>query len=605
VAQRTPKDSDKSGRTDQAVHDQLDRILRSQTFQQADRLKRFLMFIVREAAAGRGSDLKEFVIGVQVFRKEDSFDPRTDPIVRVQARRLRAKLVSYYQAEGAADPVVIELPKGGYAPVFKNRDTLVFAKRSVNTALVSRNTIAILPFADQSPAGTLDAFCKGLRDEVVHQLSRLPGLRILSRRGAEVRDEPELASAALIIEGSVQQSGDRLRVRVHLIDGASGCYVWSESIDGTLADSFGAEERVGDAILRRLEPELPNGPRGQGFGKPAENLAAQNLYLQGRYHLNQRTEEGLRKALDFFERALAEDAHYALAHSGLADAYGLLAHYGVLGPAEVWTKAASLAASAVMLDDLSAEAHTSLAHVKATQDWDWAGAEREYQRALALNPRYATAHHWYAASCLAPLGRLDEALNEMLLAQSLDPVSSIVARDLAVMHFYRRDFETALEQCDHTIELNPHFAPAYWLLGVIQEQRQDFDESAAAFQRAVHLSPHTPRMHGALGRTFALSGRTAQAMEVLTKLEAYSQERYVSPLDFAWIQFALGDVDLGFRWMSKACSDRAFDLISINVDPRFDPYRDDPRFRALTAQLGLECQPANATTCRSTSHSGA
>ena len=124
-----------------------------------------------------------------------------------------------------------------------------------------------------------------------------------------------------------------------------------------------------------------------------------------------------------------------------------------------------------------------------------------------LNARYATAHHWYAASCLAPLGRLDEALDEILVAQSLDPVSSIVARDLAVIHFYRRDFETALEQCDHTIELNPHFAPAYWMLGVIQEQRRDFDESAAAFQRAVHLSPQTPRMHGALGRTFALSGR--------------------------------------------------------------------------------------------------
>ena len=133
----------------------------------------------------------------------------------------------------------------------------------------------------------------------------------------------------------------------------------------------------------------------------------------------------------------------------------------------------------------------------------------------------------------------------------LDPVSSIVARDLAVIHFYRRDFETALEQCDHTIELNPHFAPAYWMLGVIQEQRREFDESAAAFQRAVHLSPQTPRMHGALGRTFALSGRRKLALEVLRKLEAYAKERYVSPLEFAWIQFALGDVDLGFRWLTR------------------------------------------------------
>ena len=240
-----------------------------------------------------------------------------------------------------------------------------------------------------------------------------------------------------------------------------------------------------------------------------------------------------------------------------------------------------------MLDANSAEAHTSLAHVKSTQDWDWAGAEREFQRAISLDPRCATSHHWYAMSCLSPLGRLDEALDEMILAQALDPVSSIVARDLAVIHFYRGDFETALEQCDHTIELNPHFAPAYWILGVIQEQRKDFDESAAAFQRAVHLSPQTPRMHAALARTFALAGRNAHALEVLRKLEDYAKTRYVSPLEFAWIQFALGDINVGFHWMQKAHEDRSFDLISINVDPRFDPLRGDPRFEAIARRMGV------------------
>lgn len=156
-----------------------------------------------------------------------------------------------------------------------------------------------------------------------------------------------------------------------------------------------------------------------------------------------------------------------------------------------------------------------------------------------------------------------------------------------MIHFYRRDFETALEQCDHTIELNPHFAPAYWILGVIQEQRKDFDESAAAFQRAVHLSPQTPRMHGALGRTFALSGRRTQALDVLRKLESYAKERYVSPLEFAWIQFGLGEIDLGFRWMTKASEDRSFDLISIKVDPRFDPLKEDRRFAVIAKQLGV------------------
>ena len=565
---------------DRAVREQLQRILASMTFQQVDRLKRFLTFIVGEAIEGRRNELKEYVIGVQVFGKEEVFDPRTDPIVRVQARRLRSKLVRYYREEGRSDEWIIELPKGGYAPTFKRRDTPILVKRTISAALVSRNTIAVFPFADHSAAHDLDYFCKGLRDEIVHHLARFTSLRILASDSTDT-------TSALMISGSVRGSESRVRATAHMIDGASGSYLWSESVDAGLDDALGTQERVAQAIVSKLEAEI-DGRGVSSSRRPTENLAAHNLYLQGRYHLNQRTEEGLRKALDFFEKALVEDAESALAHSGLADAYGLLAHYGVLGPADVWTKAAASAAAAVMLDERSAEAHTSLAHVKSTQDWDWVGSEREFQRAIACNPRYATAHHWYAMSCLAPLGRLDEARDEMLLAQSLDPVSSIVARDLAVIHFYRRDFETALEQCDHTIELNPHFAPGYWILGVIQEQRQDFDESLAAFQRAVHLSPQTPRMHGALGRTFALSGKRKQALEVLKKLEAYASERYVSPLEFAWIQFALGEVDLGFKWLTKACDDRSFDLISIKVDPRFDPLADDPRFAALAKQLHPE-----------------
>ena len=570
---------------DNAVREQLERILSSPTFQQGDKLKRFLKFIVLEAIAGRRHELKEYVIGVQVFGKEDTFDPRTDPIVRVQARRLRAKLVRYYREEGRADETQIELPKGGYAPVFKQRDTPVLVKRSVAAALVSRNTVAVLPFADHSVDHDLEYFCQGVREEIVNRLARFSALRILA--SDEPRVTGDKTDAAMIVGGSVRRSGERLRVTAQLVDGATGCYLWSESVDSSVGDVFPAQERVADAIANRIEPELGDGRPISASRRPCENLAAHNLYLQGRYHLNQRTEEGLRKALDFFEKALVEDAENAAAHAGLSDAYGLLAHYGVFGPAEVWTKAAASATAAVMLDANSAEAHTSLAHVKSTQDWDWAGAEREFQRAISLDPRCATSHHWYAMSCLSPLGRLDEALDEMIIAQALDPVSSIVARDLAVIHFYRGDFETALEQCDHTIELNPHFAPAYWILGVLQEQRKDFDESAAAFQRAVHLSPQTPRMHGALGRTFALSGRKEQALEVLHKLESYAKERYVSPLEFAWIQFGLGETDLGFHWMQKAMEDRSFDLITIKVDPRFGPLEGDPRFEAIARRMGV------------------
>jgi serine/threonine-protein kinase len=190
-------------------------------------------------------------------------------------------------------------------------------------------------------------------------------------------------------------------------------------------------------------------------------------------------------------------------------------------------------------------------------------------------------------SCLAPLGRIDEGLQELFFAQALDPVSPIIARDLAVMHYYKRNFDTALEQCDHTIELNPHFSQAYWTLGIIQELRKDFDESAAAFRRAIQLSPNSPRMRAALARTFALSDRRTEAEEIVHELAELATRRYVSPFEFASIYFALNQEELGFDWLRKAVQDRCFELLSIKVDPRFDSLKTDTRFTCVFKQLGL------------------
>jgi serine/threonine-protein kinase len=574
------KDSGKGGRQ------HLDRILASATFRQVDRLKRFLRFIVLETLEGHGDQLKEYVIGVQVFDKESSFDPRADPIVRVQARRLRARLARYYRDEGSADTLVIDLPKGGYTPVFKPRDASFTGRRSIGAAVAAQNTIAVLPFSDHSVDGGLGYFCEGVRQETVHSLAKLEALRVLvAPAGTEGHDGT--GNAAMVVAGGVRKAGDRLRVTVHLVDNATASYLWSESIDGRIDDLFAAQEAVAQAVVKELEPRLIDLGRRRGGRRPAENLAARNLYLQGRYHLNHRTDEGFFKAVEFFEKAVVEDAQFGLAHSGLADAHSLLAHYGVCEPAHAWTRAASGAASAVMLDGNSAEAHTSLAHVKATQDWDWHGAQREFQLAIELDPSYATAHHWYAMSCLVPMGRLDDALDEMRLAQTLDPVSSIVARDLAVLHAYRREYDAALEQCDHTVELNPHFSPAYWALGLIQEQRKELDEAVAAFQRAMHLSPQSPRMRAGLARTLALSNKRPMAIAVLRKLEATAKERYVSPFEFASIHFALGQNDVGFRWLKKAARDRAFDMITLRVNPRFEALTGDKRLEAIIRQVGL------------------
>ncbi|HUQ86775.1 MAG TPA: tetratricopeptide repeat protein [Vicinamibacterales bacterium] len=574
---------------DKAVRQQLSRILASKTFSQVERLKRFVSFIVGETVSGRGGDLKEYVIGVQVFGKEPSFDPRTDPIVRVQARRLRTRLARYYRDEGNNDELIIDLPKGGYAPVFKARDEAPSSKRSLTATLAGRNTVAVRPLADDSPGGSLDYFCRGLRDEIVHALTSIKALRVLAVRSGDTPDdlfESDPGDAALVITGGVRSARERLRVTIHLVDGASGFYLWSESIDVDVADPLSGQEAIAKLVADKVAPEV-DAEGAPGARRQSDNLAARNLYLQGRYHLNQRTEDSLHKAVEFFEKAIIEDTQFSLAHSGLADAHGLLAHYGVLGPADVWARAASSAASAVMLDGHSAEAHTSLAHVRATQDWDFASAEHLFQKAIQLNPRYSTARHWHAMSCLVPMARLDEALEQILIAQSLDPVSAIIARDVAVIQYYRRDFDAALEQCDHTIELNPHFAPAYLTLGFIQEQRKELDEAAAAFRRAVDLAPNSLRMQSALARTLALSGRPERAVDTLRTLEQLAAQRYVSPVEFMTTAFAAGDRDAGYRWLNKACDDRCFEMLTLKADPRFDPISDDPRFNAVTGRVGL------------------
>jgi serine/threonine-protein kinase len=579
-----------------AVAKQVHRIFASKTFRQADRIKRFLDFIVKETVAGRAEKLKEFSVGVEVFGRDSSFDPRFDPIVRVQARRLRAQLERYYAEEAAPGELVLEVPKGRYAVNFKEgkQTKVVASKKTASSLLLSRNTVLAMPFADLSVAGDQRSFCGGLNEEIIHTLTRTKTVRLAAWSGATLKDgELDLEQAAarfnasIVISGSVRKFGGEVRVTANLIDTASGCYLWSTSISKKSEDCFALQEEVAQAIAQKLEAEIADGAQGKAGGPPARNLAAYNLYVQGRYHLNQRTEEGLRKAVEFFEKAIAEDGQYAQAYSGLADAYGLLGHYGGGSPAEVWTKAVSNAAWAVLCDEHSAEAHTSLAHVKATQDWDWAGAEQEFKRAITLDFRYPTAHHWYAASLLMPMGRSEEAKEEMLIAQSLDPISPIIARDLAKVEYYMGNFEAALEQCDSTIELDPHFAPAYSLLGFVQESRGEYDEAFAAFQHAIQLSPQSPSFRAALGRVLALTGRTAEAEEILKEMLELATKRYVSPFDLALLHIALDRRDEGFEWLDKAFNDRGIEVISVKVDPRWESVRSDARFVGMVGRLGL------------------
>ncbi len=566
--------------TELAVRSQLHRIVNSKAFRQGDRLQRFLSFVVEEALAGREDQLKEYPIGIDVFGKDDQFDPRMDPIVRVQARRLRMRLQTYYRLEGQLDSLVIEMPKGGYSPTFRKIDQTP-VRRVQAPALISRNTVSVRHFEDCSADGSAKFLTHGLSSEIIHKLSRLDGLVVIDGTSPLSAD---LQQAAVLIGGTIRKSQNVFRINMQMTDALRGNVLWSEFIDRRTDDVLALQEEVAQMVAQAVLPEL-----GEMYGTRARigNLAANNMYLQGLYQLSQRTENGLRKAMEYFQKAVEEDPGLAKAYAGMSSAQLLMANYGVSAPTEVWTKTASNASHAVLLDDESSEAHTALAHVKAVQDWDWAGSEREFRQAIRLDPRNSMAHHWYAISCLVTLGRLDEALQEITIAQSLDPVSSIISRDMAQIFHFRREYDRALEQCDYTIEQNPQFSAAYWTLGLVQEQRGEPEEAIAAFQRAIELSPPSPRILGALARTYAIMGQKQESLRLLKELNELSKRRYISPFELALTYFSLGRLNEGFERLELAFQHRCFELITLRFDPRFDTVRSDPRFAALLSQLGL------------------
>ena len=363
-------------------------------------MTRFLRLVVARTLAGETAGLKEYSIGVEVFDRPESFDPGVDPIVRVEARRLRDKLKKYYETSGRHDELVIELPKGAYVAQVR--------RRTAQPPPPEGGSIAVLPFQNLSPGSEAGYFSDGLTWELIHHLTRIPGLRVMAWNStARLRDEPlDLAAigaklkVSTILMGSARLTADRLRVVVQLIETAGGRYLWSETYDRTVSDILAIQEEISRTIATMLKVQF--GPSSQ---RTRYKIEAYRLYLRGRMHLNQRTTGGLRSSIDSFREAALVDPGFALAHAGLADAYTLLADYGIERPSEIVPQAKAAAHRALEIDSSLGEAHSSLALLTSLYDWKWEEAEAHYRRALDANPGYATTHHWLASDHLALLGR--------------------------------------------------------------------------------------------------------------------------------------------------------------------------------------------------------
>ncbi len=581
------------------VRAQLEKVLASRLFVRSARLCRFLRFSVEESLSGNGGRLKEQIIGMEVFDRKSDYDPRIDPIVRVEARRLRAKLKAYYTSAGRGDSIMIGLPKGAYLPFFKTRAAALQGSRTSlvatsDSALAPRRSIAVLPFANMM-RGTDDVyFSDGLTEELIHLLTRIPSLRVVAWNSASKLRGREADLAGIrrqlrvgsVLRGSVRRTPERVRVTVQLIDSASGDYLWSETYDRELENVFEIQGEMARAIVQALRLKLPGLPQTE-TSRRAPNVACYNLCLQGRFHANKRTPDGLRRTVERFEEAILADESCAEAYAGLADAYSLIANYGLMSPADAAPKARAAAERALELDPQSAEANVSLAFVRSCFEWRWEEAEVLYRAALAVNPGYSRAHHWYSVDYLGLLGRCQEALAEVRAAYDLDPLSMIIREGVGYMHMICRDYPRAVAVYREIADMDPDFYKAYSSLGRVLSLMGKHDLAVAALARARELGGEVPSILGALGEVLARAGRVEEARAVLHELTELSETRWVPASSFAVLHLGLGDYPTTLTFLETATDRREFSVTALKTHPLYDPLRSEPRFQRLLERIGL------------------
>ena len=567
------------------MREQLRRILESREFKRARRMSRFLEVVVEEALAGRGDSLKEHFLGTAVFDRPASFDPAGDPLVRVEARRLRSKLRDYYASTGAQDALRIGLPTGQYAPEFSTAG---------DTAPASEiKALAVLPLTDLSatPDGAL--FSDGLTWEITHRLTRIPGLRVIAWNSANQFREtvPDLAGirarlpVGYLLTGSVRRNGERVRIVAQLIDTASGAYLWSETYDRQLDAVVAVQDEIAHAVSTGLHLQL----LGPTHTRPATGYCPESFaaYLRGRAEWGRRTAEGFRLSRDHFCRAIELDADFALGHAGLADAYALLADYGLMSPAEAMPPARQAATRALELHPGLGEAHSTLGLITAIYDWDWGGAADHYQRALAANPGYATAHHWLACDYYAPLGRFREASESATMAVQLDPLSMIIQNCPAYLLMLEGRLEESLALDQQMLTTYPKFPKLYTALGRTLIELGRPKEAIEQIERGVAGSGRIPSLLGVLGQACAQSGDRMRAEAILRELRELARTQYVPTIPCAMVHLGLGEPDRALDWLEEGGRRRETSLALLGVHPAYASLRGTARFGKLLELIGL------------------
>ena len=466
--------------------------------------------------------------------------------------------------------------------------------RSPGDRPASIRSLAVLPLENLSGDASEDYFADGMTDEVITDLAQISALRVISRTSVMVykgarKPLPEIArelNVDAVVEGTVLRSGERVRITAQLIQASTDKHLWADTYEGNVRDTLVLQKKVAQAIAERIRIELtPEEQAGLRRLKVVDPEAYED-YLKGKYFWNKRTGDGLRRAIDYFDQAIAKDPTYAPAYSGLADSYALAGdwQFGVMTTKEAMPRAKAAAMKALELDNSLGEAHTSLAFCLEGFDWDWEAADREFRRAIELNPGYATAHHWYAWH-LSLLGENAQALAEMRKAENLDPLSLIINADLAELQLIAHAPDESIEQSRKTIDMDPSFAFAHNQLGQAYLAKHMFGEAIAELQKAIQLSGDSPTCIANLARAYAVAGRKGEATELLDDLKKRSAHGYPYTSELAVVYAALGDKDQAMGWLDKGYEERFNPGVLLR--PGFDPLRADPRFQNLVRRIGL------------------
>jgi serine/threonine-protein kinase len=475
---------------------------------------------------------------------------------------------------------------GDFATALRTRDAM--------PASPAGGRVAVLPFVNTSGDPGMEYLSDGITDTLIDALAKVDGLEVASRTsvfalkgsGKDIRAIGAHLHVTTVIEGTLRRAGGQLRITVQLTDVAGGRLLWSQRYDRRLDDVLAVEDEIAEAIVGALRRTVL---RDLGTVHPrryTQNVAAYNLYLQGRYHWNRRTVGDLQRAIAFFEQAIAADPEFALAYTGLADCYALQIDYRSIRVQEGLERAKAEARRALAIDDNLAEAHTSLAWVLFVYEWDWAGAEREFRRALQIDARYATAHQWYAWLHLVR-GRLNESLTEGHAAVDLDPSSVSIRRSLGWLYYHARRYDTAVQHLLRACAMDPTAAESHRILGLVYEARGDHASADAACREAVRLSDHAPVAIGGLSFVLAGAGRAGEARALLVQLEARASREYVSPVALGTAYLGLGMLDQALGELERAYRERRGWVAYLDAEQMFDPLRGLPRFEDLRRRLAL------------------